>query len=260
MTDESSLRGRVALVTGGGRGIGRAIALALAGAGAKTAVAARSIEAIRAVSDECIAAGGEAWPVHLDVTDRASCEGALRRIQASAGHVDILVNNAGIAASQTFLELDDDIWERMMAANAWGAMAMTQAALPGMLSRRFGRVIAISSIAGRVGAPYVAAYTASKHALIGLMRALAVEYGTSGVTFNSVCPGYVDTPMTERTIEFIMRRTGRSREDAMRPLLTPQGRLIQPDEVAAVCLLLAGEAGAGINGQAINVDGGSVQS
>jgi NAD(P)-dependent dehydrogenase (short-subunit alcohol dehydrogenase family) len=127
-----------------------------------------------------------------------------------------------------------------------------------MLERRWGRVIAIASVAGRAGYPYVAAYVASKHGLVGLMRALAAEYARSGVTFNSVCPGYLDTEMTEATIENVMRRTGRSREQVLERLVTPQGRLVRPEEVAALCTFLATDAAEAINGQAIDVDGGEL--
>jgi NAD(P)-dependent dehydrogenase (short-subunit alcohol dehydrogenase family) len=128
-----------------------------------------------------------------------------------------------------------------------------------MVKRGSGAVIMIASVVGRIGIPYVAAYTAAKHGVVGLTRALASEYARSNVTFNAVCPGYVDTPMTDDTIESIVKRTGRSREDAARALHTPQGRLVHPAEVASVCLLLASPGGASINGQAIVVDGGSVQ-
>jgi NAD(P)-dependent dehydrogenase (short-subunit alcohol dehydrogenase family) len=125
-----------------------------------------------------------------------------------------------------------------------------------MLARGSGAVIFIASTAGLKGAPYVAAYTAAKHGLVGLMRALAAEYASSGVTFNCVCPGYVDTPMTERTIENIMQKTGRSRDAALQALLTTQVRLIAPEEIAAVCLMLASDAGRSTNGEAIIVEGG----
>jgi NAD(P)-dependent dehydrogenase (short-subunit alcohol dehydrogenase family) len=172
----------------------------------------------------------------------------------------VLVNNAGVGTSQKFTDLDTATWRRTFAVDLDGPFFLTRAALPEMIERGSGAVIAVASVASRVGAPYIAAYTAAKHGLLGLMRALAAEHARRGVTFNCVCPGYVDTPMTEATIANIMGRTGRSREQALAPLLTPQGRLVTPAEVAAVCVLLASDEGRSINGQAIVIDGGAVQA
>jgi NAD(P)-dependent dehydrogenase (short-subunit alcohol dehydrogenase family) len=249
------LEGRTALVTGGGRGIGRAVAIAFAREGARVAVAARTPAEVEAVAREC---GGIA--VQLDVTDEAGCREAVERCERELGGLDVLVNNAGIAASHKFTDLDVTSWRQILSVDLDGPFFMTRAAVPGMLGRGSGTVIAIASMASRVGAPYIAAYTAAKHGLLGLIRALAAEYVRSGLTFNCVCPGYVDTPMTQHTVENIMARTGRTHEQALQPLLTPQGRLVSTDEVAAVCILLASDAGRGITGQAINVDGGQVQS
>lgn len=257
---ETRLRDRSALITGGGRGIGRAIALAFAAEGASVAVAARTLAEIEEVAQECGAVGGKGIAVPLDVTDEASCVVAVERCESEWGRLDVLVNNAGVAMSHKFTDVDNAAWFRTLAVDLTGPFFLTRAALPGMLRRRHGTVLAVASIAGRQGAPYIAPYVAAKHGVIGLMRALSAEYATSGVTFNCVCPAYVDTPMTEAAIVRIMEKTGRSREEAVRPLLTPQGRLVQPEEVAAVCVLLASSAGRGINGQAINVDGGAVQS
>ncbi len=254
------LRESSVLVTGGGRGIGRAVALAFAAEGASVAVAARTRESLEEVAGECRAAGARAIAVPLDVTDEASCVVAIERCESEWGHLDVLVNNAGLATSQKFTDVDNATWYRTLAVDLTGPFFLTRAALPGMLRRRHGAVITIASIAGKQGAPYIAPYVAAKHGVIGLMRALAAEYAASGVTFNCVCPAYVDTPMTEEAIVHIMRKTGRNREEALGPLLTPQGRLVQPAEVAALCVLLASAIGKGINGQAINVDGGAVQS
>ena len=262
MTHDSrlTLAQRVALVTGGGRGIGRAIALAFAREGARVAVAARTPAEIEAVAEECRAAGAEALALPLDVTDRVACEAAAKRCQDEWGSLHILVNNAGIATSQKFLDVNDDTWDKTLRVHLTGAFYMTRAVLPDMLRQRDGAVIAISSIAGKIGGPYIAPYSTAKHGLIGLMRSLAAEYARSGVTFNCVCPAYVNTPLTEASVAHIVKTTGRSREEALQALYTPQGRLIEPEEVAAVCLLLAGPAGRSITGQAINVDGGQVQS
>ncbi len=252
-----ALEGRTALVTGGGRGIGREIALAFAREGARVAVAARTAAEIEAVAAEC---GRGAIAVPLDVTDEAACGRAVELAERELGGLDVLVNNAGIATSHKFTDLDTATWRRVLAVDLDGPFFVTRAVVPGMLRRGSGTVIAVASVASRVGAPYIAAYTAAKHGLLGLTRALAAEYAGRGLTFNCVCPGYADTPMTEATIENIVARTGRTREEAVRPLLTPQGRLVAPAEVAAVCVLLASEAGRGINGAAIDVNGGQVQS
>jgi NAD(P)-dependent dehydrogenase (short-subunit alcohol dehydrogenase family) len=251
------LAGRTALVTGGGRGIGRAIALAFAREGARVAVAARTRSEIEAVARDC---GPDAIAVDLDVSEPAACSRAVERCLDEWSRLDILVNNAGVGIGRKFTDIDDAAWRRTLDVDLNGAFYLTRAALPSMLERGSGCVIAIASIAGKVGAAYASDYSAAKHGLIGLMRALAAEYARRGVTFNCVCPAYVDTPMTQATVANVMEKTGRSREAALAPLLTPQGRLVTPEEVAAVCVFLASDAARGINGQAINVDGGQVQS
>jgi NAD(P)-dependent dehydrogenase (short-subunit alcohol dehydrogenase family) len=263
------LAGRVALVTGGGRGIGRAVARAFAAEGAAVAVAARTPADVEAVAAECgeiarrhavAAAGSEVARANaVDLTDEAAGTDVIRRVEKDLGPLDILVNNAGLSTSGKFIDTTTESWRAVMALDLDAPFFLTRAALPGMLARSRGAVINIASVAARAGFPYVAAYTAAKHGLLGLTRALAAEYAASGLTFNCVCPFYVDTPMTEETVDNIVRKTGRSRQEALAPLLTPQGRLVEPDEVAAVCVLLASDAGRSINGQAINVDGGRHQ-
>lgn len=257
---ESELRGRTAFVTGAGRGIGRSVAIAFAERGANVAIAARTRSDVEATAEKCRKFGVKAVSFELDVSRRESCDQAVKACEDELGEIDILVNNAGVSLGIKFLDVDDATWEQTLAVNLSGPFYVTRAALPGMLRRESGAVIAVNSIAGRVGAAYMTPYGASKHGLIGLMRCLSVEYARSGITFNCVCPGYVDTPMTEQTIANVMQKTGRTREQALQPLLTPQGRLVLPEEVAAVCVLLASESGRSINGQAINVDGGLVQS
>jgi len=173
---------------------------------------------------------------------------------------DILVNNAGIAESSAFINTGDELWHRHLAINLTGTFYCTRAALPAMLERGWGRVINIASIAAKAGAPYIAAYAASKHGVLGLTRSVALEVATSGVTVNAICPGYVETEMVERGVERITQRTGRSAAEALDMLkrMSPQNRLVTVEEVASLALLLASDEGRGINGQGINIDGGTV--
>jgi NAD(P)-dependent dehydrogenase (short-subunit alcohol dehydrogenase family) len=256
------LKDKIALVTGGGRGIGRAIALAFAREGAQVAIAARTCEQLASVAGEIKAeCGTEVLHVACDVSDVESVKrmfaGVLERFGRGA---DILVNNAGIAESAPFVKTGDEFWHRHLAINLTGTFYCTRAALPAMLERGWGRVINIASIAGKTGAPYIAAYTASKHGVLGLTRSVAVEVAAKGITVNAICPGYVDTEMTARAVEIITAKTGKSADEATEVLkrMSPQNRLITSEEVAALALLLATDEGRGINGQAINVDGGSV--
>ena len=222
---------RVALVTGGGRGIGRAIALRLAADGLAVAVAARSRDQ---VDDTARAAGARAVALMLDVTDAASIAAAVERTTRELGPVDVLVNNAGVAESAQFVKTEPDFWDRHFAVNVRGPYLLTRAVLPGMLERRWGRVINIASLAGLFGSPYVTAYTASKHALVGFTRALATEVSGKGVTVNALCPGFTATDMVWRGARNIVEKTGKSFEDAVQALagMNPGRRLIEPDEVA----------------------------
>ncbi|OGL02217.1 MAG: 3-hydroxyacyl-CoA dehydrogenase, partial [Candidatus Rokubacteria bacterium RIFCSPHIGHO2_02_FULL_73_26] len=181
----------MALVTGGGRGIGREIALALVRDGLDVAVGARTREQVEDVAAAARVLGGRALALELDVTDLEGVRRAVARTETALGPVDVLVNNAGIAEAAPFLKTDPDLWDRHLRVNATGPFLLTRAVLAAMLERRWGRVINIASLVGLYGAPYVTAYTASKHALVGLTRALAVEVAGRGVTVNAICPGYV---------------------------------------------------------------------
>jgi 3-hydroxybutyrate dehydrogenase len=251
---------KVALVTGGGRGIGRACALELAARGAAIAVTARTRGEIEAVAREVEAHGSRATSIALDVTDEDSVVAAFEEARATLGPIDILVNNAGIAPSAPFEKTDHALWERTIGTNLTGVFLCTRAAIGSMIQRGWGRVINVASVAGKVGYPYVTAYCASKHGVIGLTRALAMEVATKGVTVNAVCPGYVDTKMTTDAIERIVKKTGRGEEAARSALvsISPQGRLMTVDEVARLVAFLAEPGQGGINGQAINLDGGGV--
>lgn len=250
----------VALITGGGKGIGEAIAVALAREGISVAVAARTEADVQRVASRIRDEGGEAIGVVCDVTEPVSIAAAIARVQSELGTISILVNNAGASGSHKFLDHDDALWYRMMDANLNSVYYVTKAVVPMMVQAQWGRIINIASIASKVGGKYIAAYTAAKHGVLGLTRALAVELNPYHITVNAICPGYVNTPMTERSISNIAARTQMSEEQARRALekTSPQDRLISAGEVAVVAVMLAGENAGGITGQAINVDGGAV--
>ncbi len=254
------LRGKTALITGGGRGIGRAIALALAAAGADVAVCARTAPEIESVARMIEAGGRRALATTCDVTDPSQVGRMAEDVSGRLGPVEILVNNAGMGASHKFLGHPDELWHQMLAVNLTSVYHVTKAFVPAMVERRRGRIINIASTAAKTGARYVAAYTAAKHGVLGLTRALALELARYDITVNAICPGYVNTPMTEASIAAIAVRTGRSQTEARQALeqMSPQRRLIEPEEVAVVAVMLAGDAARGITGQAINVDGGAV--
>lgn len=256
------LKNKLAFITGGGRGIGRAIALAFAAEGANVVVAARTREEIEKVASEVAEQFGVGTlAIECDVAYSESVKRAFERAREKFGRSpDVLVNNAGIAESATFLETDEALWQKHLSVNLTGTYHCTRVALPAMLEHGWGRIINIASIAGKTGAPYVSAYAASKHGVLGLTRSLALEVAAQGITVNAICPGYVETDMTTRGIENIVAKTGKSADDALNALrkMSPQNRLVTPEEVAAVAVLLASEEGRGINGQAINVDGGTV--
>jgi NAD(P)-dependent dehydrogenase (short-subunit alcohol dehydrogenase family) len=256
------LTGRIALVTGGGRGIGRAIAVSLAQAGADVAISGRNAEVLDETVGAIRAIGRRAAAVVCDVSERRQVDAMVAQVKKDLGDPLILVNNAGIAGSAKLSETTDDMWEAMLRVNATGAFYCMRAVVPMMVEAKWGRVVNLASIAARAGAPYIAAYAASKHALLGLTRAVAAEVAARGVTVNAICPGYVDTEMTDRSAAFISVRTGRDETDARRILegFSPQKRLMTAEEVASVATYLCSEAARGINGQGIVVDGGAVQA
>jgi 3-hydroxybutyrate dehydrogenase len=244
-----------AVVTGGGRGIGRSIAASLVRAGATVTILGRT----RAVLDEVVAAGDAHFAITADVSDQAALSSAI----AQAGGrqpIDVLVANAGAAESAPFIKSDAALFQRMMDVNFMGVVYAAQAVLPAMKERGHGRIVAVASTAGLKGYAYVSAYSAAKHAVVGLVRSLALEVARSGITVNAVCPGFTETDLLAGSIENIMSKTGRSREQAVSELAkhNPQGRLVTPQEVADAVLWLCGEGASAITGQAIAVAGGEV--
>ena len=256
------LTDRTALITGGGRGIGRAVAFAFAREGARLALCSRTSTEVERVADE-IRQEFRA-DVMYDVCDVSDPKDVAKFFLAASNAFDhspdILVNNAGIAESAPLVKTGDELWQRHLAINLNGTFYFMRAALPSMIERGWGRIINVSSIAGKTGAPYIAAYAASKHGVLGLTRSVALEVAAKGVTVNAICPGYVETEMTTRAIEQITAKTGRSSGETLDAIkrMSPQNRLIAPEEVAALALLLASDDARSITGEAINVDGGSV--
>ena len=248
------------MITGGGRGIGRACAERLARAGFQVAVAGRTEapldETVRAIES----GGGHALAVQLDVASAPSVTAAFERVQRALGPVAVLVNNAGVAPSAPFEKISLDEFRRTLEVNLTGAFLCTQAALPGMLEAKWGRVINVASTAARQGYRYTAAYCASKHGLLGLTRALALEVARKGVTVNALCPGWTDTEMLQASVERIHATTGQTAEQARAALagMNPMGRIISPQEVAEGAAYLASDAAGAITGQALGIDGGEV--
>jgi NAD(P)-dependent dehydrogenase (short-subunit alcohol dehydrogenase family) len=249
------LAGRGALVTGGGRGIGAAIAGALADAGARVIVAARSASEVEGVAAALRAAGAQAWAVSADVTDEASVRALAAKAREHAGAVDLLVNAAGEGGAAPLGRISLADWRSMLDVHATGTFLCTRELLPAMRERGFGRIVNVASTAGLEGGRYIAHYCAAKHAVVGFTRAVALEVAGSGVTINAICPGYVDTPMTARTIASVVARTGRTSAQALAAVLESSGqaRLLTTAEVAAAALALCGADAADTNGQAVIV-------
>ncbi|WP_084168454.1 SDR family NAD(P)-dependent oxidoreductase [Paraburkholderia acidipaludis] len=259
MSAQNTLADRHAVVTGGGSGIGAATAAALLRAGARVTLMGRDAARLEA---QRAALGGTEYVAceSVDVTDENAVDAAFARAAEHFGLVDILVNNAGQAQAAPFAQTDLALWRRMLDVNLTGAFLCTRAVLPAMLAGKHGRIVNVASTAGQVGYPYVAAYCASKHGVIGMTRALALEVATQGVTVNAVCPGYTETELLQASIEQITRKTSRSAEEARSLLVrhNPQQRFVTPDEVANAVLWLCAPGSAAITGQSLSVSGGEI--
>jgi NAD(P)-dependent dehydrogenase (short-subunit alcohol dehydrogenase family) len=247
----------VALVTGAGRGIGRAVSVRLSESGYRVALTARGEAELEETAASC---PRQTLVLPGDATDPGFVESCFAEIEAHWGPVSVLVANAGAGVSASVVKTTDDQWQRMLDLNLTAPFRFIRRSLPAMLAAEHGRVVVIASVAAKVGEPYISAYTASKHGVLGLVRSAAAETARSGVTVNAVCPGYVDTPMTDQTVQGIVDKTGRTPEQARAALdaKQPINRLITPDEVADAVLWCVRNGG--ITGQGINVDGGAVQS
>jgi NAD(P)-dependent dehydrogenase (short-subunit alcohol dehydrogenase family) len=254
MSDEA-LSGKHAVVTGGGRGIGAAIARALVQHGATVTLMGRDGARLESRARQLAAQA-----VKVDIADADSVAAAFARATAAAGTVHILVNNAGAAASAPFIRTDLDLWKQMLEVNLTGTYLCCKQVLPSMLDGGFGRVVNIASTAGLTGYPYVTAYCAAKHGVVGLTRALALEAARRNVTVNAVCPGYTETDLLGDAIANIVRTTGKNADEARAALLSrnPQRRLVQPEEVANAALWLCLPGAEAITGQAIAVAGGEL--
>ena len=252
-----SLTGRHAVVTGAGSGIGRATAERLAEAGCQVTLIGRHVARLTETADRI---GDLAFAAPADVTDLDMLAAAIEAGRDRFGPIDILINNAGAAASAPFLKTDADAFRAMLALNLEAPAEAARLVLPGMLTRRWGRIVNVASTAGLKGYAYVSAYVAAKHGLVGLTRALALEVAAKGVTVNAVCPGFTETELVAKSIDSIVAKTGRTEEEARAALAAsnPQGRLITPDEVATTIVWLCGDGASGVNGAAVPVAGGEL--
>lgn len=247
----------MALVTGAGRGIGRAIAVKLSAEGYRVALTSRSEEELHQTAALC---AGKTLVLPADITSAQAIETLFEAVEGAWSGVDVLVANAGMGVSAPLVNTTDEQWSAMLELNLTAPFRCIRRAVSGMVERRHGRIVVVASVAAKRGEPYISAYTASKHGILGVVRSAAAELATTGVTVNAVCPGYVATPMTDRTITEIATKTSRSAQDARATLESKQpiGRLITVNEVVETAWLCI--TNSALNGQGINIDGGGVQS
>tara|TARA_X000000950_G_C13892538_1_gene651455 strand:+ start:816 stop:1556 length:741 start_codon:yes stop_codon:yes gene_type:complete len=243
------------LVTGAGTGIGEAISRQLHAEGYRVTLLGRRSEPLETLAAEL---GGCSQTITGDVTDRAGLVASFTSATERFGDIEILVNSAGMAPTAPFSRMDFTDWQRTMDVNVNGVFHCTQVALDSMLNANWGRVINIASVASLRGFPYVSGYCASKHAVLGMTRALALEVATQGVTVNAICPGYVDTDIVRAAISEIVSKTGRTEIEAMQHFTesNPQGRLVEASEVASAVSWLCSDGAASVTGQAVAIDGG----
>ena len=251
---DKSLQGRHALITGGGSGIGAAAAAELAAAGAKLSLLGRRMQPLQV---QAMRLGAPA--IQCDVADRADITRAFDEARAANGPIDLLVVNAGIADSAPFAKTSRETWDKIIAVNLTAAFDCAQAALPDLLASDNGRIVFVASVASLRGVPYAAHYAASKHGLLGLMRSMAAEFAKTNMTVNAVCPGYVDTPMTDQSIERVAAKTGRSEEQSRGAIeaMNASGRLVDPRAIATMIVTLCLPQSRDINGAAVTIDGGT---
>jgi NAD(P)-dependent dehydrogenase (short-subunit alcohol dehydrogenase family) len=256
--ERRKLESRVALITGASRGIGRALALGFAGEGAMIAAASRSEADLRSLVDELEQAGCRALSIPADLEDPSVPGRVVAQVLEAFGTVDVLVNNAGIGSSanpRPVVDFDDAFWNRTLALNLTAPYLLTKAVLPVLLAKKWGRIINIASINGKIGSFHGAAYSASKHGLLGLTRSVALEVAADGITVNAICPGPVHTEMNDRRLQYDASRAGVEARE-LESQLTPIGRRLEPAEIVPVAVMLAADDSAAITGQAFNVCGG----
>ena len=248
------LEGRHALITGGGTGIGAAAATHLHSAGAKISVTGRRLEPLKRIAGMV-----DGSAIQCDVTDSARVRSAFDEARAANGPIDMLIVNAGIAESAPFHKMTRESWDRIIAVNLTAAFDCAQAAIGDLLKSDNGRLVFVASVASLRGVPYAAHYAASKHGLLGLMRSLAAEYAKTSLTVNAVCPGYVDTPMTDQSVARVSEITGRSTEDSRAAItnMNASGRLVHPDAIGTMITTLCLPQSSDVNGAAITIDGGT---
>jgi len=258
----AELMNTIVLVTGGSGGLGRALARAFARQGSRVVIAARSEAKLKEAAEEIGGEGGQVLALPCDVAEKKQVEELAAAIRARWGAVQILINNAGVARAASFLETTDAMWDEILRTNLTGAFYCCKVFLPGMIEAKWGRIINIGSTTSKVGYSHVAAYASSKHGLLGLTRALALETARMGITVNAICPGYLDDELTHANAQRMAEKTGKSVEQIIASFAStaPQRRLIDPDEEAGLALLLASEKLGGMTGQAISVDGGATMA
>lgn len=256
----TGLKQRIVVVTGASGGLGAELARTFAAQGCRVALASRNQDKLKASAEKIAQNGGQVLALPCDVTRREEVKSIEAEIRKVWGGAQILVNNAGIARAMRFLDMADEEWDDTLATNLTGAYNCCKVFLPAMIQSKWGRIINIASTTAKVGYPHVAAYTASKHGLLGLTRSLALETARLGVTVNAICPGYVDDERTRENAKIMAEKTGKNVDEILQLFAAsaPQNRLIAPAEVASLALFIASENRGGMTGQAINVDGGAV--